>query len=129
MKLFRNTMSVLCGIVTYAITEYIAIFVLGFVLSIPVLSQIIRMFIIPSTIFIAATAPSIATQLAMIVTGAISKHEKENWSGIVAFALMNAITIVLFVMNTMYNGFEWINLFSAVVKCGFFVFAMIMFAE
>lgn len=129
MKALRNTLAVILGIAVYAIAEYIAIFVIGFALTIPILSQLMTCFIIPEDLFLAATVPCIAFALASSAIGALSDHKDINYSGVIAFTLMFIFTVFNFVKLTTVNGFIWMQLISTIIKCGFFVIGITTSAD
>lgn len=120
MKALRNIFSIVLGIAVYAIVEYVATYVVGFALTIPVLSQVMTCFIIPKSLFLAATVSYIAIMPTMATIKALSDHKNVNYSGIIAFTLMFIITVFNFVNYTYDNGFVWMNLIATIIKCGFF---------
>ena len=126
MKALRNTLAVILGIAVYAIVEYIAIFVIGFALTIPIL---MTCFIIPEDLFLAATVPCIAFALTSAAIGALSDHKDINYSGVIAFTLMFIFTVFNFVRLTTVNGFIWMQLISTIIKCGFFVIGITTSAD
>ena len=124
MKIFRNIAAIVIGVSVYIFLEYILVYVVGFLVSVPILSQFMRGFIVPSRLFIAVTVPSIAIPLTLATVSAISDYENVNYSGIIVFGILIAITVFVFVSNIIYNGFEWINLVSALINSGFFIYGI-----
>lgn len=124
MKIFRNILAVVLGIIVYVILDYIAIFVIGFALAIPILSQLMTCFIIPKSIFLAAAAPYIAIMPTIHIIKALSDHNDVNYSGIVVFTVLLIFAVFTFVNYTVNNGFIWMQLISSIIKCGFFIFGI-----
>ena len=125
----RNAFAVVLGIAVYTIVEYIAILVLGFLLSVPVLSQLITCFVIPDSVFLAATVPYIAIFPTMLTIQACSDHKDVNYSGVIVFTILFIITIFNFTSFTIENGFRLMQLFTSIIKCGFFVFGIVTSAN
>ena len=117
----RNAFAVVLGIAVYTIVEYVAILILGFLLTVPILSQLMTCFVIPDSVFLAATVPYIAIFPTMLTIQVCSKHKDVNYSGAIVFTILFIITIFNFTNYTIENQFQWMQLFTSIIKCGFFV--------
>lgn len=128
MKIIRNVLSVLIGLITYYICEIIFTYIVIFLLKIPILSFLMTSYI-PSDIFLSATVSCAAIFITFYIIKTISLYDSINYSVIIVFSLLAIAYIASFIYNISTVGFDFSELIPAAIYIGSLVFGCCMAKE
>ena len=128
MKIIRNVLSVLIGLITYYICEIVFTYIVIFLLKIPILSFLMTSYI-PSDIFLSATVSCAAIFITFYIIKTISLYDSINYSVIIVFALLAITYIASFIYNISTVGFDFSELIPAAIYIGSLVFGCCMAKE
>ena len=128
MKLFRNVLSVILGLITYYICEIILSYILILLLRIPILSFIMTSYV-PVDIFFSATVSCSAVAITFYIVKTISLYDYINYSVIIVFSLLALIYIASLIYKISIAGFDFSNLLPSAIYLGSFVFGCLMAKE
>ena len=123
MNYIRNILSIVAGLATYIILEYILVIIILLIASIPILSFIITG-IVPINIFVAGTVPYICVPATLYVMSFISVYKNKNYPAIITFGIL-----LLLLLNSLINNFSASNLVSSLIQGGFLIFGIATSSE
>ncbi len=125
LKVLRNVLSILIGLITYVIMEELLTIVFLFLMKIPVLSFLMTWHI-PGDIFLSATVASGATFTTFYIVHLISTYKSINYSVVIVFSILLITYIVALIYNMSAIGFNWAKLSSTLIFIGTFIFGCFM---
>lgn len=120
LKVLRNILSVLIGLITYVIMERLIAIVFLSLLKIPILSFLMTGYI-PADIFLNASVAAGATFTTVYIVRLISSYKSTNYSVVIVFSILLTIYLVAFIYMILTIGFDFTKLTSSLIFLGSFL--------
>ena len=120
MKVLRNVLAVVVGLISYIFIEVIATYIFALLLKIPVLSFLMTSYI-PIDIFLTVSVASSASLTTAHIIRLISSYKSVNYSAIIVFLILLSLYLVSFFNHITTTGFTLLKLELVLITAGFMV--------
>ena len=120
MKVLRNVLAVVVGLISYIFIEVIATYIFALLLKIPVLSFLMTGYI-PVDIFLTVSVSSSAALTTAHIIRLISSYKSVNYSAIIVFLILLSLYLVSFFNHIATTGFTLLKLELVLITAGFMV--------
>lgn len=128
LKVLRNVVSILIGLIMYFIMERLLSLLFLFLLKIPVLSFLMTGYV-PVDIFLNASVATSATFATVFVMRLVSSYKSVNYSVVIVFSILLLIYIVSLVYRISTIGFKGVNLTASLIYIVTFIIGCFMANE
>ena len=120
MKVLRNILAVVVGLIAYILMEVITTYIFALLLKIPVLSFLMTGYI-PVDIFLTTSVASSATFTTAYIIRLISSYKSVNYSAIIVFLILLSLYLVSFFNHIATTGFTLLKLELVLITAGFMI--------